>query len=471
MINLAFRSKVALGAILFFGVVTLVSSRAASLADWLDTGYRPGIEALSGVPSLAAGADGSVYVDGRQRIRKDGTVDGTFVSALGLGSFVQENVTGQQVDSQGRLLVFGTFLRDDGVSGNVLRLNHDGSVDETFKSPQKSFPQITGGVQFVWTGFVRADDSVVVGGGFEWAERSQRGGLALFKAAGALDPGFAGFPGIPGTGRVQALAPETGGKIVVGGIFTLADGQPANGLARYTATGTRDYGFEPAVGGQIDQVAVQPDGRILVCGRITGRDSANKYIYRLLADGRIDPAFNVVELTRGSVNALVLDASNRILIAGPFTLVSGVKRTQLARLQTDGTVDPAFPTEDGLPGANSLLVQSDGSLLVGGYFLNLLGPNPAQILRLTPDTAYVTSQPPAERLVVGGDLAQEMSEPGTMAVKLSGKIGTTYRIQGSDDLLTWFNLGTVTLDDTGQVIVSDPNGAEHRQRFYRMVEL
>jgi uncharacterized delta-60 repeat protein len=225
---------------------------------------------------------------------------------------------------------------------------------------------------------------VLVAGGFEWAERSQRGGLAVFAAAGTLDPGFAAYPGIPGSGRVQALAPEAGGTVIVGGVFTLADGQPADGLARYTATGRRDYGFGPSVGGQIDQVAVQPDGRILVCGRITGQTSANKYIYRLLADGRIDPTFHRVELTAGGVNAMVLDAANRILIAGPFTLVSGVRRTQLARLQPDGTVDPSFPTEDGLPGANSLLLQPDGSLLVGGYFVNLLGPDPVQIVRLVP---------------------------------------------------------------------------------------
>ena len=62
-----------------------------------------------------------------------------------------------------------------------------------------------------------------------------------------------------------------------------------------------------------------------------------------------------------------MQPDGKILIGGSFTTVLGVTRNNIARLNTDGTLDTAFN-----PNANddvySIAVQADGKILVGGVF-------------------------------------------------------------------------------------------------------
>src|SRR5476651_1094456 len=63
--------------------------------------------------------------------------------------------------------------------------------------------------------------------------------------------------------------------------------------------------------------------------------------------------------TNGSVTIVVVQPDGKILIGGSFTTVLGVARNNMARLNTDGTLDAAFD-----PNANgdlrSIAVQADG---------------------------------------------------------------------------------------------------------------
>ena len=65
--------------------------------------------------------------------------------------------------------------------------------------------------------------------------------------------------------------------------------------------------------------------------------------------------------------ATAVQPDGKILIGGSFTTVLGVTRNNIARLNTDGTLDTAFN-----PNANSLVysiaVQADGKILAGGDF-------------------------------------------------------------------------------------------------------
>ncbi len=66
-----------------------------------------------------------------------------------------------------------------------------------------------------------------------------------------------------------------------------------------------------------------------------------------------------------------MQADGKILIGGFFSTVLGVTRNNIARLNTDGTLDTDFN-----PNANgyvlAIAVQADGKILVGGSFS---GPN------------------------------------------------------------------------------------------------
>src|ERR1700731_2525279 len=92
----------------------------------------------------------------------------------------------------------------------------------------------------------------------------------------------------------------------------------------------------------------------------------------------------------GAVRVVVVQPDGKILIGGDFTTVSpnggtAVKRNHIARVNTDGTLDAAFD-----PNANisveSIVVQPDGKIVVGGQFTSIGGQMRNRIARLDPTT-------------------------------------------------------------------------------------
>src|SRR5258708_38703148 len=94
------------------------------------------------------------------------------------------------------------------------------------------------------------------------------------------------------------------------------------------------------------------------------------------------------------------------LVGGYFTRLGGQSRSNIGRLNADGTLDSSFN-----PGANdvvlSLAVQSDGMILLGGYFTALGGQGRPYIGRLNAGGTLDTGFDPG----AGGTLAYVNSLP------------------------------------------------------------
>src|SRR4051812_153452 len=56
-------------------------------------------------------------------------------------------------------------------------------------------------------------------------------------------------------------------------------------------------------------------------------------------DSSFDPQID------GTVTHIVKQPDGKILIAGPFTMINGLRRPQLARLQPNGAVDASFAAD------------------------------------------------------------------------------------------------------------------------------
>ncbi len=95
--------------------------------------------------------------------------------------------------------------------------------------------------------------------------------------------------------------------------------------------------------------------------------------------GDVDLTFDPGSGVSGTVNTVVLQADGKLLIGGDFTTVKGLARSRIARLNPDGSGDAGFrmdlPVEE-LGASYSLAVQSDGKVLAG---------HSAGITRLNPD--------------------------------------------------------------------------------------
>lgn len=74
------------------------------------------------------------------------------------------------------------------------------------------------------------------------------------------------------------------------------------------------------------------------------------------------------ELLNPTVNAIVIQSNNKILIGGEFTTIGGATtRNRIARLNTDGTPD-TFDSTGVNAAVNAIAFQSDGKIVIGGDF-------------------------------------------------------------------------------------------------------
>ncbi len=137
----------------------------------------------------------------------------------------------------------------------------------------------------------------------------------------------------------------------------------------------------PNVSGTVFALAAQPDGKVLIGGSFSKVGSLNRTnIARLNPDGTVDTNFNA--WANNTVNALAVQDDGAIVVGGNFTNLAGSACARLGRLTGNGIVDPSFN-----PGvSNSVLclaIQADGNILAGGTFTNVAGHPRNFLCRLT----------------------------------------------------------------------------------------
>ena len=325
----------------------------------------------------------------------------------GLEGLSDASVYSLAAQTDGRILVGGHFLAVDGRSRlGAARLNADGTLDSVFD------PKADGGIfwPYVSSIVVQADGRIVLGGLFAGLGGQPRDNIGRLNADGIVDSGFS-IGAVLNNGEtpyVSSLALQADEKLLVGGYFTSLGGQPRTFAGRLDTNGAADW-FDPNAGGTVNTLAIQPDGKVLFGGLFRNLGGQWRYhIARVDADGALDGAFHpVVEGLLPQVDSVVVQADRKILVGGRFSALGGQPRSNIARLNEDGTVDSGFnPAVEGRVSALALRV--DGKILVGGEFSTLGGLSRDYIGRLHPDGAVdLTFNPTANARVaciaIGGD--------------------------------------------------------------------
>ncbi len=110
--------------------------------------------------------------------------------------------------------------------------------------------------------------------------------------------------------------------------------------------------FDPSASNEVFAIAVQADGKILAGGGFTmlapngGATVTRNRIARLETDGRADQTLDLnLGTFPNSVYVSAVQPDGKILIGGRFPTVLGVARNNIARLNTDGTLDAGFQPE------------------------------------------------------------------------------------------------------------------------------
>jgi uncharacterized delta-60 repeat protein len=230
----------------------------------------------------------------------------------------------------------------------------------------------------------QADGKIVVGGYYTTYQGVSANRIVRLNTDFSIDDTF-----VYGTGfniAVNNVAIQTDGKILVGGDFTTYNGTARNRIIRLETDGSIDTTFSIGTGfsDAVWAITIQPDGKILVGGDFTQYSGVSRSkIVRLNTDGSIDTTFTDAGTINGTIYDIGVQPDNKVVIAGAFTTISGVTNNRIARFSSTGVIDNTFTT-GGLNGfgAFAVLCQADGKVMVGGDFTTVSGVSSNRIVRL-----------------------------------------------------------------------------------------
>lgn len=312
-----------------------------------------------------------------------GAVDTAFDPGSGADDLIKQVVT---LDS-GKILVGGYFTVFNGSPRRgIVRLNAAGSVDT-------SFDPGAGADDGLSAIAVQPDGKIVIGGAFTHFNGVARNRIARLTADGQLDPSFNPGSAVAGTRSpaVLSLALQPDGKILLAGSFTNVGGVLVNHLARLESNGQLDSsfnaGFEEGDGKGLFSVRLLDNGQIFAGGLFSRIQGQNRgALVRLNANGTLDSSFNANLDDLSVVFSTAIQSNQKLLAGGYYFSLVTTQLISLASFNSDGSFDSTFrkespPTHQ----INSVVVQNDGKVLVGGYFPSFAGTSRRGVMRLLTD--------------------------------------------------------------------------------------
>lgn len=348
-----------------------------------DTDFNRGSGANRDIFASLVQTDGKIYLGGRFgkyngehkfgliRVNSNGSLDNTFNTGTGPNNSVLAMT--QQPD--GKLIIGGLFTSYNGSTINRLaRINANGSLDGSFSVG-------TGASGSISAVILQSDGKVVAGGNFTQFNGNPRAGIVRVNADGSLDGTFNPGSGI-NTGGVFAIARQSDGKFIIGGDFTTFNGTPRARIARINADGSLDATFNPGSGFadfSVQTISIQSDGKIIVGGTFTSYNGTPVgRLVRLNADGSRDGSFNITSAPSDlGVFASLIRPDGKMLVGGIFSTMNGSPAVNIAMLQPNGELEPAFLSGTGAGGPNATVrtvsLQPDGLFIIGGNFTNYNG--------------------------------------------------------------------------------------------------
>ena len=386
------------------------NGRSAKILSVTDTSAKVVVPPMASTGNISAQVGQEYSFGPFFRVNGLMEVDQSFPSIRGANGTI-EDILALPDD---KYLIVGAFTNYDNanIDGGVNRvalINHDGTLNRNFAYGKKLNGKVTGSPSTVNAAAVLPDGKLIVAGGFgSYDGYSYINSIARLYPNGQLDTMTVDRPsgdtlevsalkgGVLGT--VTDVQLQDDGKMILTGFFryyvqmnynlTAAGGRDSlhldstmvNYIVRLNPDGSLDktYNFDVAndrgktsVNGAINKSILLPDGKLIIAGAFTkynGQD-ANR-IARLNPDGSLDPSFHSGTGADQVIYDIDLQPDGKYVIGGAFNQYDGKAMPHVARLNADGSLDPAFTLADG---PNGSVIQTgvlpDGKVIVSGYFI------------------------------------------------------------------------------------------------------
>jgi uncharacterized delta-60 repeat protein len=352
------------------------------------------------------------------RFGPDGTLDPTFglggrmTVSFGFGNPQVDFATAVALHPDGAIYLAGPVTGDDGdMEVGIARLDSSGSLDAGFGVGGKAIvPFDLGEIDgdLFWDMALQTDGKVLVAGEVHALSPNVDFGVARLTSSGDPDLTF-GSNGLrivffdeggSNADFARAVAVQPDGKIILVGTVEVGAGTADIGVVRLNSNSTNDSGFGESGklliafdggGEDVDigtDVALQKDGKMVVVGAAEAANSTMDFaIARINSDGTLDSTFDgdgkaTVAYDLGGdwedwVYSVAINPDQEIVVGGHVDGPNGDRDFGVARLDTNGALDPTFGSGGkttvafdlvggGSDNLSGLVVPSSGGIYVTG---------------------------------------------------------------------------------------------------------
>lgn len=384
--------------ILFFYILTILfftkvySQNEASLDNTFNTSSLTPLSNIISINDkyLLLGYNGTSRV--LVRLNNDGSFDNTFNFS---GSFSSSSsYRCIEIQNDGKIVVAGPQYNNN--LKTINRFNVDGSFDNSF-----NFPQNLDQINAIK---IQNDGKIIYGAG-----GSNVGRFGRINTDGTHDTSFlTGSNVYHSNGTVvfvQAIEIDDNNKILIGGAYNRYNGNVSNGLTRLNSDGSFDASFNIGTGFNYDweivnDIEIQADSKIIVGGGFTSfNGSSVARIIRLNNNGARDLTFNAT--VNNSVRDILIEPNGKIILGGAFTTVNGLNKNRLCRFNVDGTIDSTFDILTGFDNyVNNLSMDNNYKLMVAGSFNSYQSISSNKLIRLLGQSVLSADNLEIDRIII-----------------------------------------------------------------------
>lgn len=359
-------------------------------------------DTTNGAMAIAIQPDGKIVTVGQAimkstsdfvvvRYNEDGSLDNNF----GNNGVVTTDLSGSDVatavaiQTDGKIVVGGNSSNLTHNDFVLVRYNLDGNLDSTFGDGGKVMIPMGRNSGFASAVVIQKDGKILEAGSSFYSPQFV---LVRYNSDGSLDTGF-GVGGIvstdlgPAYGGANCMAVQDDGKIILAGYIGT---NRIFALARYNLDGSLDSSFGiggvvtalPSLGlNEVVGVAIQSDGKIVAAGTSIYVENYDIALVRYEGNGQLDTTFGnqgkvIVSKSNNSddvVNSIVLQSDGKIVISGWMEDFGDPAKIAVLRFNPDGSLDDSFgggwvttQVKRDHSGAYSLALQSDGRIVAAG---------------------------------------------------------------------------------------------------------
>lgn len=276
------------------------------------------------------------------RLNSDGTVDGTF----NIGTGFDLTVWAINLQSDGKILVGGDFTQYNGNSHlHLIRLNSNGSVDNTFDLG-------TGLNNTVYDIVLQNDGKIIILGDFTTVDGNSHVRIVRLNDDGSIDNTFNSGTGFNGT-TFSGLIDE--GKILVVGGFFEYNGQTNRQISKLNSDGSIDDTFDSGAGFtrfsgiSYSTAIIKYTDKYFVIGDFDNYNGGTaEGLIQLNQDGSINVSFNYgtgLVFSPGTFNSGIILSNGVHVVFGEFSEYNGSEVNDIAFINPFGTLlNCPYPT-------------------------------------------------------------------------------------------------------------------------------